>query len=148
MLTLMGLALGVGMLVDNSVVVLDSIESTISKRGKSKEAIVEAVSKVVAPITAATLTSVVVFIPVLLLGGMATELFKDMSAAIIISILSSLIVSVTFIPIVSDYFLKIGTPDPIGFLRGSKQIMSSHWLKPWKKRLLYFLPPLLCLQGA
>lgn len=106
MLTLMGLALGVGMLVDNSVVVLDSIDSTISKKGKTKEAIMEGVSKVVAPITAATLTSIVVFIPVLLIGGMATELFKDMSAAIIISIATSLLVSVTFIPIVSELFLK------------------------------------------
>lgn len=106
MLTLMGLSLGVGMLVDNSVVVLDSIDSTIEKKGKSSETIEEAVTKVVSPITAATLTSVIVFVPILLVGGMATELFRGMAAAIVISIISSLLVSITFIPIASEYFIS------------------------------------------
>lgn len=101
MLTLMGLSLGVGMLVDNSVVVLDSIESSISKYGKSKKVIVKAVSKVISPITAATLTSVIVFLPIFTIGGMTTELFKDMAFAIIASITASLVVSITLIPIIS-----------------------------------------------
>ncbi|GLI55181.1 acriflavin resistance protein [Propionigenium maris DSM 9537] len=104
MLTLMGLSLGVGMLVDNSVVVLDSIESHVSKYGKSRKTIEEAVSKVISPITAATITSVIVFVPIFMIGGMATEIFKDMAFAIIASITASLIVAATLIPIISETF--------------------------------------------
>lgn len=101
MLTLMGLSLGVGMLVDNSVVVLDSIENNVSKYGKSRDVIERAVSRVISPITAATVTSVIVFVPIFIIGGMATELFKDMAFAIVASITVSLIVATTLIPIIS-----------------------------------------------
>ncbi|MGL5049145.1 MAG: efflux RND transporter permease subunit [Fusobacteriaceae bacterium] len=107
MMSLMGLSLGVGMLVDNSVVVLDNIfrhltelkEDRISAAGKGA-------SEVLVPIIVSTLTTVAVFLPIVLREGRAKELYQDMSYSIAFSLLASLIIAVTFVPMVCSRILK------------------------------------------
>lgn len=106
-MSLMGLSLGVGMLVDNSVVVLDNIFRHLTELDKDRvQASDDGASEVIVPIIASTATTVAVFFPVVLRDGRAKEIFQDMSYAIIFSLLSSLIVALTFVPMVCSKILK------------------------------------------
>ncbi|GLI55243.1 acriflavin resistance protein [Propionigenium maris DSM 9537] len=105
-ISLMGLSLGVGMLVDNSVVVLDNIYRHYRELHKEQvEASREGASEIAIPIIASTATTVAVFIPIILREGLAKEIFSDMSYTITFSLLASLIVALTFVPMVASRFL-------------------------------------------
>lgn len=97
-ISLSGLALGVGMLVDNSIVVIENIYR-LRKEGKSmKEAAIQGASSVAAAITASTLTTVCVFLPIVFVKGISKQLFTDMGLTIAYSLLASLIVALTLVP--------------------------------------------------
>lgn len=101
-ISLSGLALGVGMLVDNSIVVIENIYR-LRKEGYSvKEASIEGANQVVGAITASTLTTVCVFLPIVFTSGITKQLFKDMGLTIAYSLLASLIVAITFVPMVAS----------------------------------------------
>lgn len=105
-ISLMGLSLGVGMLVDNSVVVLDNIYRHYRELKKAQEeAAQEGASEIAIPIVASTATTVAVFIPIVLREGLAKEIFSDMSYTITFSLIASLIVALTFVPMVASKFL-------------------------------------------
>lgn len=100
-MSLGGLALGVGMLVDNSIVVLESI-SWCREQGMSKrEAAVQGVKRVSGAVAASTLTTVAVFFPIVFVEGMAGQLFKDQSLAVVYSLLVSLVVALFLIPMLA-----------------------------------------------
>lgn len=106
-ISLMGLSLGVGMLVDNSVVVLDNIYRHYKELKKSpSEAAGEGAREIAMPILASTATTVAVFIPIVLREGIAKEIFSDMSYTISFSLLASLIVALTFVPMISSKILE------------------------------------------
>jgi len=113
MISMAGLALAVGMLVDNSIVVLENI----FRRRQLGEDIAVAADKggseVSMAITASTLTTLAVFVPVLFVPGIAGELFNDMVVTICFSLLSSLIVALTLVPLLASRFLALrkDTPD-------------------------------------
>ena len=97
-ISLSGLALGVGMLVDNSIVVIENIYR-MRNNGKSvKEAAIKGASSVAGAITASTLTTVCVFLPIVFVQGISRQLFTDMGLTIGYSLLASLIVAVTLVP--------------------------------------------------
>jgi len=98
LLTVGGLALGVGMLVDNSIVVLENIFRHIEEGEPPVEAAVTGTNEVATAISASTLTTVVVFLPVVFIGGVAGTLFKELAVTVTFSLLSSLAVAVTFVP--------------------------------------------------
>ncbi|MCM1178891.1 MAG: efflux RND transporter permease subunit [Clostridium sp.] len=101
-ISLSGLALGVGMLVDNSIVVIENIYR-LRKDGYSvREAAIEGASQVVGAITASTLTTVCVFLPIVFTSGITRQLFKDMGLTIAYSLLASLIIAITFVPMVAS----------------------------------------------
>lgn len=101
-ISLSGLALGVGMLVDNSIVVIENIYR-LRKEGYSvKEAAITGANQVVGAITASTLTTVCVFLPIVFTSGITRQLFKDMGLTIAYSLLASLIVAITFVPMVAS----------------------------------------------
>lgn len=105
-MTLGGLALGAGMLVDNAIVVLENI-SRLRENGLSvKEAAIQGASQVSGAITSSTLTTIVVFLPIVYLHGASGELFKDQAWTITFSLLSSLVVAILFIPMLFNYFYK------------------------------------------
>ncbi|MCK5740280.1 efflux RND transporter permease subunit, partial [bacterium] len=108
-MTLGGLALGAGMLVDNAIVVMENI-FRLMEQGKSlKEAAIEGTAQVGGAITAATLTTIVVFLPIVYLHGAAGELFRDQAWTVAFALLSSLFVAILVIPMLSTRWLKKST---------------------------------------
>ena len=101
-----GLALGIGMLVDNSVVVIENIFRMI-KNGKSKkEAAILGAAEVAGAITASTLTTLAVFIPIMFLKGLAGSIFKEMALTVCFSLGCSLIIALTVVPSAAAKFLR------------------------------------------
>lgn len=102
LVSLAGLALGVGMMVDNSIVVIENTHR-LSQLGYSpREAALEGAREMGPAITASTMTTVFVFLPILFTQGMARELFTDMALTIAFSLFASLLVALTLIPTVSS----------------------------------------------
>lgn len=105
-ISLMGLSLGVGMLVDNSIVVIDNIyRHFIELKEDRITASALGASEMSVPIIAATIAHNAVFIPVIVKEGMAKEIFHDMSYSIIFSLFASLIIALTFVPMATSKFL-------------------------------------------
>ena len=101
-ISLSGLALGIGMLVDNSIVVIENIYRLRNEGYSVKEASIKGANQVAGAITASTLTTVCVFLPIVFTTGITKQLFKDMGLTIAYSLLASLIVAITFVPMVAS----------------------------------------------
>lgn len=104
-ISLSGLALGVGMLVDNSVVVVENIYRLRSEGVSIIKASIEGAKEVSGAIIASTLTTVCVFLPIVFATGLAKQLFVDMGLTIAYSLLASLIVALTLVPMLSSKLL-------------------------------------------
>ncbi len=102
MMTLGGLALGIGMLVDNAIVVLENIFRHRELGEQASLASDQGANEVKEAITASTLTTIAVFLPVVYVSGIAGELFKTMGLTITFSLLMSLFVALTLIPMLSS----------------------------------------------
>ncbi|MFC2174162.1 efflux RND transporter permease subunit, partial [Acidobacteriota bacterium] len=96
-MSLGGLALGVGMLVDNAIVVLEAIDRR-RRHEPRREAAIKGAKEVAGAVTAATLTTVSVFFPIVFVRGVAGQLFYDLSVTVCISLSASLVISLTLIP--------------------------------------------------
>lgn len=107
MLSLAGLALGFGMMVDNSIVVYENIFRFQHHGVKPHQAAILGVNEVALPITASTLTTIIVFAPFLYMQGDLKIFYLPFVYSMVLSLLSSLFVSFTFIPLASIKFLKI-----------------------------------------
>lgn len=114
MMTLGGLALGVGMLVDNAIVVLENIFRFRDEGYGLREAAVEGSTEVGTAIFASTLTTIVVFLPVVFMGGMTAQFFRELSLTVTFSLLVSLFVAQTLIPLLSSRFLHVKKRKPEG----------------------------------
>lgn len=101
-MTLGGLALGAGMLVDNAIVVIESIFRNQEKGMAVREAAITGTSEVAGAVMASTLTTVVVFLPIVYLHGASGELFKDQAWTVTFSLISSLFVAIWVIPMLYD----------------------------------------------
>ncbi len=111
-ISLSGLALGVGMLVDNSIVVIENIYRLRNEGYSVKNAAIKGAGQMVGAITASTLTTVCVFLPIVFMEGVTKQIFKDMGLTIAYSLFASLIVAITFVPMVaSKTFHKISEKD-------------------------------------
>lgn len=106
MISLSGLAVGVGMLVDNSVVVIENIYRLRNNGVPAVKAAVAGARQVAGAVTASTLTTVCVFLPIVFVQGITRQLFTDMALTIGYSLLASLIVALTLVPAVSSGLLK------------------------------------------
>jgi len=106
-MSLGGLALGVGMLVDNSIVVSESIfrHKTLGK--SLREAALVGTSEVGMAVTASTFTTVSVFLPVIYVHGVAGQLFRDQALTVTFALLSSLVVSLTLLPMLASRKLEV-----------------------------------------
>ncbi|MGD6841753.1 efflux RND transporter permease subunit [Bacillus infantis] len=105
-MTLGGLALGIGMLVDNSIVVIENIYRHLSMGKDPKEAARDGAGEVGAAITASTLTTVAVFLPVVFITGIIGQLFTEFALTISFSLFASLIVALTVVPMLASRLLK------------------------------------------
>ncbi|MGI6586982.1 MAG: efflux RND transporter permease subunit [Gracilibacteraceae bacterium] len=107
LVSLGGLALGVGMLVDNSIVVLENIYRYRSEGHSRVEAAILGTQEVGSAIVASTLTTVVVFLPIVFTEGITAEIFKQMALTVTFSLIASLLVALTLIPMLSSKYLKM-----------------------------------------
>ncbi|MCI8693483.1 MAG: MMPL family transporter [Lachnospiraceae bacterium] len=104
-ISLSGLALGIGMLVDNSIVVIENIYRLRSEGYSVKDASIEGAREVAGAIVASTLTTVCVFLPIVFTEGITRQLFVDMGLTIGYSLLSSLVIALTVVPAMSSKIL-------------------------------------------
>lgn len=100
LISLSGLALGVGMLVDNAIVVVENITRLRDRGMSALESAVAGTNEVAGAITASTLTTIAVFLPITFVEGLAGRLFRDQSLAVVSSLLASLFVALTVVPVV------------------------------------------------
>ncbi|WP_297088871.1 efflux RND transporter permease subunit [uncultured Draconibacterium sp.] len=105
-MTLGGLALGAGMLVDNAIVVMENIFRNHENGLSVKEAAINGTAQVGGAITASTITTIIVFLPIVYLHGASGELFKDQAWTVAFSLLSSLIVAIFLIPMMYHRFYR------------------------------------------
>jgi HAE1 family hydrophobic/amphiphilic exporter-1 len=102
-----GLALGVGMLVDNAIVVLENIQRHREDGHAATEAAVKGASEVGLAITASTLTTIVVFAPVLFVEDLTAQIFKELALTVSFSLVASLVVALTVIPTLAAKLMKL-----------------------------------------
>ena len=108
MVSLMGLALAVGSLVDNSVVTLDNIFDHMQEyKEPPNVAAIRGTNEVIMPMIASTMTSVCVFLPIVIYDGFTKEVFKGIALSIMFALGASIIVAMLFIPLVSSRFLNL-----------------------------------------
>lgn len=101
-----GLTLGVGMLVDNSIVVIENIQR-LRLQGKTRfEAAIQGAKQMTSAIFASTLTTIVVFLPIVFIQGLVKEILADMALTVCFSLLASLFVALTVIPLSTAYLIK------------------------------------------
>ena len=110
MISMAGLLLGIGMLVDNSIVVLENIYAYRQKDAKPRVAAVLGSQEMILSISASTFTSVCIFLPMLMFKGqlgMMGQIFNDLAMTIIFSLLCSLVVAIVLVPVLSSKYLRI-----------------------------------------
>lgn len=105
-ISLSGLALGIGMLIDTSIVVVDSITRSGKTESNPVDAAVKGTNKVIVPVISQVLTTVVVYAPLILVGGMAGELIFDQSIGLTISLLVALLSAFILTPLLYSQFAK------------------------------------------
>jgi len=116
-MSLGGIALAVGMLVDNAVVVLESIVRRREQGMSQADAAREGTREVATAVTAATLTSIAVFFPMVFISGVAGQLFKDQALTVTFALIFSLVVAITLVPM-----LAAGRPAPPPIEGGAAQL--------------------------
>ena len=120
LISMAGLALAIGMLVDNGIVVLEAAFQELEKGKAPARAAREGAREMGMPLFASTLTTVVVFLPILLVEGIAGELFRDLVLTISISLLCSLLVALTLVPLMASRFANRDAES--GFARRMEQL--------------------------
>ncbi len=149
MMSLSGLAIAVGMLVDNSIVVIENIYRLKSKGESAAKAAISGAMQVTGAITASTLTTICVFLPIVFVDGLTRTLFVDMALTLGYALVASLIIAVTFVPAMSSKILKKGKGK-------KKKTSSSRILETYKKavtwclshKILVFATALVLLVGS
>ncbi|WP_053387642.1 efflux RND transporter permease subunit [Leucobacter japonicus] len=108
LLTLGALTISIGRVVDDSIVVIENIKRHLTDGGDRAPVIIAAVREVAGAITASTITTVAVFLPMAFVGGMVGELFRPFAFTVTIALIASLLVSLTIVPVLAYWFLRTG----------------------------------------
>jgi len=130
-MTLGALALGIGMLVDNAIVVIENIERHLELGESPTEAAFKGTKEIALAITASTITTIAVFVPVIFISGLIGQIFTEFALTISFSLIASLLVSLTVIPMLASKFLTTKTDKRIEKRQAS-------WLYRNYKRALYW----------
>jgi HAE1 family hydrophobic/amphiphilic exporter-1 len=105
-MVLFALLFGLGIIVDDAIVVIENINRHLAYGEKKVEAILNSVREVAGAITAATLTTVAVFLPIAVVGGLVGQLFRPFALTFALALVASLFVSLTIVPVIAYWFLK------------------------------------------
>ena len=142
-MSLGGLALGVGMMVDNSIVVLENIFRMKQGGTPTIKACIEGTQEVTGAIIASTVTTVIVFLPMLFVRGSSGIMFKQLALVVTFSLLCSLFVALTIVPMFSNRLLATphsGAGEAGAENRGSRpRRLPPKWRRPIRKLLHYSL---------
>jgi HAE1 family hydrophobic/amphiphilic exporter-1 len=122
MMTLGGLALGIGMLVDNSIVVLDNIYRFRQDGYSRIESAVKGSSEVSMALIASTATTLAVFLPIVFVQGLTSTLFKQLALTVSFSLASSLVVALTLVPMLCSKFLRVDRNKPLTFAEKAMEL--------------------------
>ena len=145
MISLCGLAVAVGMLVDNSVVVIENIYRLRAKGATAVQAAVHGAKQVAGAVTSSTLTTVCVFLPIVFVQGLTRQLFTDLALTMTYALMASLIVALTLVPAMASSMLRKEKPQKPGLL--DKLIAaygkSAHWALKHKAIVLILAAVLL-----
>ncbi|WP_026421573.1 efflux RND transporter permease subunit [Actinokineospora inagensis] len=106
MLTLGALTIAIGRVVDDAIVVLENIKRHMEYGEEKLRAVLDGTKEVAGAVTASTLTTVAVFLPIAFVGGIAGELFGPFSLTVTVALIASLLVSLTVVPVLAYWFLK------------------------------------------
>ena len=136
MISLSGLAIGVGMLVDNSVVVIENIYRLRGLGYSAIQASLNGAKQVAGAIASSTLTTICVFLPIVFVEGITRQLFVDMALTIAYSLLASLIVALTLVPAMGQRMLRKIKPQ--------KNTENSRIIKDYEKSLRFVLRHKVC----
>ncbi|MCM1145162.1 MAG: efflux RND transporter permease subunit [Blautia sp.] len=150
-ISLSGLALGVGMLVDNSIVVIENIFRLRNEGYSAKEAAIEGAREVAGAIMASTLTTVCVFLPIVFTEGITRQLFVDMGLTIAYSLFASLFVAMTVVPAMASGTLSKAKPQKEGKIFGGLMKVYEKTLAlalKWKPVVLILVLVLLIISAA
>ncbi len=101
-----GLAVGIGMLVDNSIVVIENIFRMRSEGRSTRDAAIDGAKQVSGAIIASTITTIIVFVPIVFTSGITRQLFVDMGLTIAFSLIASLVTALTFVPMAFSLMYK------------------------------------------
>jgi multidrug efflux pump subunit AcrB len=113
-LTLGAMTIAIGRVVDDSIVVIENIKRHLSYGEGKRDAIVTAVREVAGAITASTIATAAVFVPIGLVGGMVGELFRPFAFTTAIALVASLLVSLTIVPVLAYWFVKADVVEGAG----------------------------------
>lgn len=139
MMSLGGITLGVGMIVDNSIVVLDNIFRFRSDGADRWDACVKGAAEVTPSVIASTLTTVAVFLPIALSGGMTGMMFREFSLTIVTLMVSSLIISVTLVPLLCYMLLDRGEKRKVRIPEVKDKFVEKPIARMYKKILNLFI---------
>lgn len=124
-MSLGGLALGVGMMVDNSIVILENIFRHRELGMDNNAAAIAGANEVTSAITASTLTTIAVFFPIVFVEGIGSQLFRELALTVSFSLAASLLVALTLVPMLSSKLLKVIPLDENGVANGAQKDQNS-----------------------
>jgi HAE1 family hydrophobic/amphiphilic exporter-1 len=128
-LTLGGLAIAIGRVVDDAVVVLENIYRHVQAGEPPRRAVISATREVGTAVTASTATTLAVFAPLAFIGGLVGEFFRPFAIAIVVALASSLLVALTIIPVLARYFVRPGRRARAAARSGAPVHEENTWLQ-------------------
>ncbi|MGE0129256.1 MAG: efflux RND transporter permease subunit [Blastocatellales bacterium] len=113
LMTLGGVAAAIGLVIDDAIVVVENIYSHLARGQSRREAVERAISEITIPIIGSTITPVVVFLPLTLLTGVTGVFFRSLALTMTVALLTSLVLALTFTPVLAERFVKARRRDPV-----------------------------------
>lgn len=138
-MTLGALALGIGMLVDNAIVVIENIERHLAMGKSAKQAASDGAKEVGGAVTASTLTTLAVFVPVVFISGLIGQIFTEFALTIAFSLFASLVVALTVVPMMASRLLKKPKGDIEARRRRSKPLKNFEHSVRWVLKNRFFV---------
>ena len=114
LMTLGGVAAAIGLVIDDAIVVVENIYTHMSRGESRRQAVQNAVSEITVPIIGSTITPVVVFLPLTLLTGVTGVFFRSLALTMSVALLTSLVLALTFTPVLAERFVKAKPEDTFG----------------------------------
>jgi multidrug efflux pump subunit AcrB len=135
--SLAGLVLGIGMVVDSSIIVIENIEQFRANGESLEDACIKGTNEVMLPLFTSILTNSAVFVPLIFLSGIAGALFFDQAVSVSLALGISLLASFTLIPVLY-YLFYYNQERKIGY-RQTKESILMRWIEKWYDRLMYLV---------